>query len=104
MTDTDADGASDAQDNCTNVDNGPLASVGGNSQLDADGDGYGNICDADLNNTGLVTSADYTILRNLLNTADPEADLNGSGLVTSADYTILRNALNQPPGPSAFAP
>jgi hypothetical protein len=105
INDTDGDGANNAQDNCTNVDNGPLApDAGGNSQRDADGDGYGNFCDADLNNTGLVTSADYTILRNLLNTADPEADLNGSGLVTSADYTILRNALNQPPGPSAFAP
>ena len=103
--DTDNDGISSSVDNCTAVANGNLIpDVGGHSQLDADGDGYGNICDADLNNTGLVTSGDYTILRNALNTANANADLNGSGLVTSADYTILRNRLNTAPGPSGLHP
>ncbi len=92
--DADGDGVPDAQDNCTNVRNA--------DQYDADGDGYGNICDADLNNSGQVTVADYTILRNRLNTADPVADLNHSGNVTVADYTILRNRLNTAPGPSGL--
>lgn len=94
--DTDGDGVPDGIDNCTLVANP--------TQLDADGDGYGNLCDADLNNTGLVTAADYVILRNVLNTADPVADLNGSGLVTAADYTILRSRLNTAPGPSGLRP
>ncbi len=105
MNDTDADGAYDAQDNCINAANGPIVpDAGGYSQLDADGDGYGNMCDGDLNNSGSVTSSDYTILKNALNTSDPNADLNGSGLVTISDYSILRAQLNEPPGPSAYGP
>ena len=56
VPDADGDGVPDASDNCTLVANP--------TQLDADVDGYGNICDADLNNNGLVTTSDYTILRN----------------------------------------
>lgn len=66
--------------------NGPLLpDAGGNSQRDTDGDGYGNRCDGDLNNSGLVTTADFAILRSVLNqsaSASPTAaaaDLNGSG-------------------------
>ena len=95
-TDADADGVDDTTDNCTQVANA--------DQYDGDGDGYGNLCDADLNNSGLVTTADYTILRNRLNTSDPVADLNHSGLVTSTDYTILRNLLNRRPGPTGLLP
>ena len=95
-TDADADGVNDAVDNCAQAANA--------DQYDADGDGYGNMCDADLNNSGLVTTADYTMLRNRLNTSDPVADLNHSGRVTTADYTILRNRLDTRPGPSGTTP
>jgi hypothetical protein len=84
--DLDADGIPNIQDNCPSVAN--------SDQFDADHDGHGNICDGDLDNNGRVTAADYTILRNALNTSDPEADLNHSGVVTLADYVILRNWLN----------
>jgi hypothetical protein len=100
--DTDGDGIQDYSDNCTLVPNP--------TQLDADHDGYGNACDADLNNSGLVTSGDFAILRSLLNesvTGFPlaaAADLNGSGLVTVADFAILRARLNTPPGPSGLHP
>jgi hypothetical protein len=103
MDDTDGDGAHDGQDNCIEVANGPFAlDAGGHSQWDTNGDGYGNICDADLNDTELVTSSDYFTMRSELNTGDPHADMDGSGLVTSSDYTLLRNHLNLPPGPSAY--
>ena len=49
--DTDGDGFADPADNCSLVSNP--------SQLDADADGYGNLCDADLNNSGLTTTADF---------------------------------------------
>ncbi len=105
LPDTDADGAHDGQDNCVAIANGPIIrDAGGRSQLDADGDGYGNYCDADLNNSGLVTAIDYNALRSAINTADPVADLNGSGLVTATDFTILQNSLNLAPGPSAVVP
>jgi hypothetical protein len=94
--DSDGDGIDDAADNCTLVVNG--------DQFDADGDGYGNACDADLNNSGLVTSADFAILRNALDTPNPIADLDHSGLVTNADYTILLDRLNKAPGPSGLHP
>ena len=100
--DTDGDGVADPADNCTLVPNA--------GQLDTNSDGYGNICDADLNNSDLVTAADYAILRSVLNqnaSASPtaaDADLNGSGLVTAADYAILRARINTAPGPSALHP
>jgi hypothetical protein len=100
--DTDGDGVPDPQDNCKLVANP--------TQLDADGDGYGNACDADLNNSGLVTAADFAIMRSVLGqsaTANPTAaaaDLNGSGTVTAADFAILRAALGSNPGPSGLHP
>jgi hypothetical protein len=100
--DADGDGVPDFRDNCLLIPNP--------DQLDADGDGYGNACDADLNNSGTVTAADFAILRSLLGqsaTASPAAaaaDLNGSGTVTAADFAILRGALGTNPGPSGLHP
>ncbi len=95
-SDQDNDYVADLADNCVLVYNW--------DQYDADHDGYGNICDGDLNNSGRVTVVDYTIFRNALNSTDPVADLNGSGRVTVVDYTILRNRLNTVPGPSGYHP
>ncbi len=100
--DTDFDTIFDRLDNCKLVAN--------TNQLDSNGDLYGNICDADLNNSGRVTTADYTILRSVLNQSSGSsptaaaADLNGSGRVTVTDYAILRTKLNLPPGPSGLRP
>jgi hypothetical protein len=94
--DTDGDGLEDRLDNCTLVSN--------HDQRDTDADGYGNRCDPDFNNSGLVTAADYLILRARLNTPDALCDLNGDGLVSAADYLILRGWLNKPPGPSGVVP
>ena len=123
VPDTDADGVPDEQDNCALVANNdpgtvPHTTAIFKAQLDADGDGYGNMCDTDINQSGGTTVGDYTLLRNVLSHFDDEtaatcsgtcvpgniikADLNGSGQVTTADYTILRNRLNTAPGPSGL--
>ena len=102
LADVDGDGQLDGFDNCSLVSNA--------TQLDANGDRYGNLCDPDLNNSGLVTTADFGILRSVLNqsaVSSPTAaaaDLNGSGTVTTADFAILRSRLNAPPGPSGLTP
>ncbi len=100
--DTDGDGVVDGQDNCSDSFNP--------DQLDADSDGYGNICDADLNNSGLTTTIDYNLLRGCLNQPSAAsalcaaADLNGSGLVTAIDFNMLRARINTAPGPSGLIP
>ena len=100
--DADADGVPNVTDNCTLVTNP--------TQLDADSDGYGNICDADINNSGTVTTADFGMLRSVLGLAAASgataaaADMNGSGTVTTADFGLLRARLGTVPGPSGLHP
>jgi hypothetical protein len=102
LRDSDGDAAYDEQDNCTSVQNP--------SQVDADGDGYGNICDADLNNSHLVTATDFNLLRSCLNQPASAsalcaaADMNSTGLVTTTDFNIMRSLLNMAPGPSGLHP
>ena len=80
------------------------------TQEDADADGYGNLCDADLNNSGLVTTADFGLLRSVLgelasyNALSAAADMNGSGTVTASDFGLLRTRLGTAPGPSGLHP
>jgi len=95
--DADGDGVPDATDNCTLVVNA--------SQLDTNGDGYGNLCDADLNNNGVVDSQDGALLKAAFGSAlFPDRDLNGNGVVDSQDGALLKSRFGQPPGPSGVAP
>ena len=93
--DDDDDGVAAAADNCLNVANA--------DQLDADGDGLGNACDADFNNDCMVNSVDLGYMRSVFNTTDPVADLNGDGAVNAADLGLMRLLFLQPPGPSGIA-
>lgn len=52
--DDDNDLVQDADDNCTSVSN--------DGQLDTNQDGFGNACDADYTNDGVVGGPDYFIL------------------------------------------
>ena len=107
--DTDGDGVVDNLDNCIILNNGPDAlGPNGDNQRDTDGDGYGNICDADLNNDGFVNTVDYAMFRAAFGGTAPltpeqeNADLNGNGTVNTVDYAIFRSLFGKAPGPSAF--
>ncbi|MFK8014177.1 MAG: thrombospondin type 3 repeat-containing protein [Gammaproteobacteria bacterium] len=91
--DTDGDGVDDSVDNCSTVANP--------AQIDSNGDGFGNRCDADLNNDLIVNVADLGLLRAVFFTADADADFNGDNVVNVSDLGILRSAFFQPPGPGA---
>ena len=91
-TDTDGDGLVDIEDNCINAANP--------SQIDTDGDLFGNACDTDLNNDGVVNVVDLGLLRKRFFSNDADADFNGDGFVNVVDLGILRTGFFAPPGPS----
>jgi hypothetical protein len=96
LPDTDKDGIPDAMDNCILVANP--------DQADFDHDGFGNACDADVNNDGLVNSIDISILRNSFGKQGVLGDINGDGIVNSVDVSQARKSFGQRPGPSAIQP
>lgn len=74
------------------------------NQLDADLDGFGNYCDADFNQTGLVNIGDFGFFKSCLGSSDPncgEADLDGNGTIESTDdFAIFTSLYGKAPGPS----
>ncbi|MEO1574058.1 MAG: thrombospondin type 3 repeat-containing protein [Pseudomonadota bacterium] len=92
--DSDGDGVADSSDNCTLVANP--------DQRDTNGDGFGNACDADLNNDGVVNVLDLGELRLVFFGDDADADFNGDGAVNVIDLGILRAGFFLPPGPSGL--
>lgn len=103
--DTDNDGILDVFDNCTHMPNGPsIPDAGGNTQLDSNGDGFGNVCDADFNGDLVVNGLDVGPFVDQFGTSGPDADLNGDGVVNGLDVGPFVAMFGQAPGPSAQAP
>ncbi|MGB5473700.1 MAG: hypothetical protein WBQ78_09510 [Gammaproteobacteria bacterium] len=95
--DSDGDTIDDAIDNCTLVANP--------NQRDTNGDGFGNMCDADFNNNGLVDPSDFSLIKSLFgSTTSPDQDLNGNGIVDPSDFSKEKSLFATQPGPSALAP
>jgi Dockerin type I domain/Thrombospondin type 3 repeat len=94
--DTDGDGIPDAIDNCSLVAN--------TEQADFDNDGFGNVCDADINNDGRVNAVDLAILRSNFGKPGALGDLNGDGTVNALDLALLRRNFGKEPGPSGNGP
>lgn len=93
-TNADADNVLDYRDNCILVAN--------SNQRDSNGDGFGNICDADLNNDGIVNLSDYSVFRSSFGKTNPDADFNSDGVVNLSDYSIFRASFGRAPGPSGI--
>ena len=94
--DLDGDGIRNFVDNCVltpNID-----------QRDTNGDGYGNICDPDFDNSLTVDFSDLAFMKSKFFTSDPDADLDGNRTVDFADLAILKSMFFSPPGPSGLAP
>lgn len=104
-TDSDADGVLNNADNCTLAANGPLIlDNGNNSQLDTDSDGFGNLCDGDLNNDNTVNVQDLGLFKARFFTGDVDADMNGDGTVNVLDLGLFKAGFFMPPGPSGPLP
>ncbi len=91
--DADADGIADALDNCSQVSN--------DEQRDSDGDGFGNLCDPDLNNDGVIDFQDLQLIKEVFFSDDADADLTGDGNVTFDDLAIMKMMFFGAPGPGA---
>lgn len=75
------------------------------NQRDANGDGYGHICDPDLDGDKVVGILDFNKFRTswLKTSGNPaynqDCDLDGDGVVGILDFNIFRNYWLKPPGP-----
>jgi hypothetical protein len=91
-TDTDGDGVADDADNCSALANA--------DQRDTNADGFGNACDADLNDDCAVNFADLGEMKTVFFTSDPDADFDGDGAVNFQDLGVMKAGFFLPPGPS----
>lgn len=90
--DSDNDGVNDNLDNCTTIVN--------LLQRDSNSDGFGNACDADLDNNGMVSFNDLNLFRSAFDTDNADADFDGNGRVSFNDLNIFRSLFDKPPGPA----
>jgi hypothetical protein len=102
--DLDGDGVPSRRDNCSAIPNP--------RQRDTDGDGFGNLCDPDLDNDGTVTTSwgqrplgdlDRIARAIAQRSYQPDYDLDGDQQVDAADLSLAQMWLFLPPGPSGLS-
>lgn len=105
--DADDDGICDWADNCTEVQNfDQLNTNAGDPEEDPSKDGFGNACDSDFNNDGIVSWNDVIRLRDALfsnigdENYDADCDANGDGVVGLPDWNHFRARVGTEPGPA----
>jgi hypothetical protein len=99
LPDGDTDGIPDEWDNCLVTANA--------MQIDTDTDGYGNRCDPDFDNDGVVGAVDFSLLAGAFLSpvppASPDLDLDSDGVVGAVDFSTLAGSFLGVPGPSGLA-
>ena len=97
-SDQDGDKVADRSDNCTE-DANP-------EQVDSDGDGYGNLCDADYDGDGVVSGRDFLLFRSTFGKRASQrgflavADADGDGVIAGTDFLAFRSQYQRgAPGP-----
>ena len=115
VRDQEVDTVADDVDNCPTVPNGAIGQPPGAliAQCDTDGDGYGNACDPDISNDGVVGGPDYgpitacfgAVVDCTLDPPDPccVADVNCDGVVGGPDYGPITAHFGGSPGPSGLS-
>lgn len=99
--DQDGDRACDLMDNCLFMENP--------EQRDTNANGYGNRCDADFNEDGVVDLTDIIILTLASGSVegdpeyDPDVDMDGDGAIGQSDLDLLVPLYGEPLGPSGLA-
>jgi hypothetical protein len=109
IQDADGDLVPNQFDNCSVVANGPNQTT---NQVDCDLDGYGNRCDADLNQDCATTAADFGLwlgsFGSSVGAGSCELDFDGNGTITAADFGIFLGKFSatgpaNAPGPTGLA-
>src|SRR5262245_28714652 len=79
------------------------------NQRDSDSDGFGNACDLDYTNDGVVDGSDLALLigafasRTGSQRYEERIDVNGDGVIGAPDLAALGRSFGDSPGPTALA-
>jgi hypothetical protein len=104
--DLDGDGLLNTSDNCLVT---PNAENDLSNQIDTDGDGIGNACDADYDNFGKVNLLDFSIFKQAEGMSlgdeayNPDVDSDGDDTIGDSDFAIFKSLYNKHAGPSGLA-
>ena len=82
--DSDGDGFEDNVDNCTLIANP--------AQRDSNADGYGNMCDGDFSDDGVINAQDLGIMKDNFFSDNEDTDMNGDGSTNAIDLGLLKTA------------
>jgi hypothetical protein len=99
-SDSDGDGLANHEDNCVEHPNP--------DQRDSDDDGFGNVCDGDFDQDGVVGVADWLILSQVFGATEAdgryrgEVDMDGNGGIGGSDYMLFGSGWGGSPGPSGL--
>ena len=106
QADFDEDGIGDLCDNCVEVFNPDQRDTNADEDDNLFLDGiqhYGNICDGDFDNSGVVEIKDFILWRPFAgqqtNPTNEDMDMNGNGAIWTDDFIIWRGTYGKMPGP-----